>query len=152
MLVLGRRTLRKKEKMGEIPSHRIISGDFARKPCSFSPHTGHLSIPELGALVAIIANKDQPVARFGYGRAPKKPPVAEGAAPHAAKFFTPHALTVDSKGNLSVPEWTRWDRVWRFTPHPPDAGAPPSVQSRLRRRDDYPTRVSRRLGRRGDRH
>jgi peptidylamidoglycolate lyase len=31
------------------------------------------------------------------------------------KFFTPHALTLDSKGNLYILEWIDFGRVRKFT-------------------------------------
>lgn len=102
----------------ELDYVRTVSGDFIRNPCCFYQHAGHLYIPDLGPLVAIIDDKDQPVARLGDGKGIKKPATAEEAAPNADKFFTPHALTVDSKGNLYVLEWIGWGRVRKFTHTP----------------------------------
>ena len=39
-------------------------------------------------------------------------------APNADKFFAPHALTVDSKGNIYVLEWVGWGRVRKLTHTP----------------------------------
>ena len=97
---------------------RTVSGDFVRNPCCFYQHAGHLYIPDLGALVAIIDEKDQPVARLGDGKGVPKPANEGAAVPHADKFFTPHALTVDSKGNLYVLEWIGWGRVRKFAHTP----------------------------------
>ena len=38
--------------------------------------------------------------------------------PNAGKPFTPHALTVDSKGNIYVLEWVGWGRVRKLTHTP----------------------------------
>ena len=82
------------------------------------PHRLTRRIPDLAALVTIIDDKDRAVATLGDGKGLKKPATAEEAAPHADKFFAPHALTVDSKGNLYVLEWIGWGRVRKFTPTP----------------------------------
>jgi hypothetical protein len=102
----------------ELNYKRTVSGDFVRNPCCFYQYAGHLYIPDLAALVTIIDDKDQPVARLGDGKGVPKPANEAEAAPHADKFFTPHALTVDSKGNLYVLEWIGWGRVRKFTHTP----------------------------------
>ncbi|MGH9575903.1 MAG: hypothetical protein ACRD3R_00595, partial [Terriglobales bacterium] len=90
---------------------RTISGDFVRNPCCFYQHQGHLYIPDLGGLVAIIDENDQPVARLGDGKGVKK---EEFEAGHPDKFATPHALCVDSKGDFYVLEWLPYGRVRKF--------------------------------------
>ena len=104
----------------ELDYKRTIKGDFVRKPCCFYQHAGHLYIPDLGSLVAIINAKDEVVAVLGDG---KDVPGGGGAkpemdAPNADKFFAPHALTVDSKGNIYVLEWVGWGRVRKLTHTP----------------------------------
>ncbi len=107
----------------ELDYKRTISGDFVRNPCCFYQHNGHLYIPDLASLVAIIDPKDQPVARLGDGK--DIPNGGMGAKPemdaaNANKFFAPHALTVDSKGNIYVVEWVGWGRVRKLA-HTPTA-------------------------------
>ena len=73
-------------------------------PCCFYQHQGHLYIPELGARVTIIDERDKVVARLGDGKK------VDDIRKHPDKFATPHALTVDSKGNLYVIEWVDFGR------------------------------------------
>ncbi|HEX4131557.1 MAG TPA: hypothetical protein VHZ24_16075 [Pirellulales bacterium] len=85
-----------------------------RLPCCFYQHDGHLYVPELGSRVSIIDPQDKPVARLGDGKGVKK----EQITPH--KFATPHALTVDSQGDLYVVEWLDYGRPRKFK-HTPQA-------------------------------
>ncbi|HEY2572523.1 MAG TPA: hypothetical protein VGH65_00595 [Verrucomicrobiaceae bacterium] len=94
---------------------RTISGDFVRNPCCFYQHDGHLYVPDLGGLVAILDKNDKCVARLGDGKGVKKEEFEHG---HRDKFATPHALTVDSKGNLYVLEWLPYGRVRKFAHTP----------------------------------
>lgn len=96
---------------------RTIRGDFVRNPCCFYQSHGHLYIPDLGALVVILDKNDKMVARLGDGRGVKKEEFENG---HADKFATPHALCVDSKGDLYVLEWLPYGRVRKFR-HTPQA-------------------------------
>lgn len=100
---------------------RTIKGDFTRNPCCFYQHAGHLYIPDLASLVVIIDPTGTPVATLGDGKdiagggMGAKPEMDE---PNAAKFFAPHALTVDSKGSIYVVEWVGWGRVRKLTHTP----------------------------------
>jgi peptidylamidoglycolate lyase len=100
---------------------RTVSGPWVKNPCCFYQHAGHLYVPDLAAKVSIINGKDENVAVLGDGTAIEnggmkaKP---EMGAPNADKFFAPHALTVDSMGNLYVVEWVGWGRVRKFTHTP----------------------------------
>ncbi|HWB01328.1 MAG TPA: twin-arginine translocation signal domain-containing protein [Pirellulales bacterium] len=85
-----------------------------RLPCCFYQHDGHLYVPELGARVSILDAKDRVVAHLGDGHGIKK----ENVTPE--KFATPHALTVDSRGDLYVVEWLDYGRVRKFR-HTPEA-------------------------------
>jgi peptidylamidoglycolate lyase len=81
-----------------------------KNPCCFYQHNNHLFIPELGARVSIIDSDDKIVARLGDGTGIKK----EELDQHPAAFATPHALTLDSKGNLYVIEWLPHGRPRKF--------------------------------------
>ncbi len=94
---------------------RTIAGDFVRNPCCFYQAKGHLFVPDLASLVVILDKNDQPVARLGDGKGQKKEDFQTGLKD---KFATPHALTVDSKGNLYVLEWLPYGRVRKFTHTP----------------------------------
>lgn len=99
----------------ELNYKRSISGDFVRNPCCFYQHDGHIYCPDLGGLVAILDKDDNCVARLGDGKGVKKEEFEKG---QKDKFATPHALTVDSKGNLYVLEWLPYGRVRKFTHTP----------------------------------
>lgn len=79
-------------------------------PCCFYQHDGHLYIPELGARVSIIDATDQVVARLGDGAGIDKAKIGE----HPDRFATPHALTLDSRGDLYVVEWLPNGRPRKF--------------------------------------
>jgi peptidylamidoglycolate lyase len=105
----------------ELDHKRTISGDFVRNPCCFYQHAGHLYIPDLASVVTILDAKDQPVAMLGDGKGIEGGGMkanAELGAKHPDKFFAPHALTVDSQGNIYVVEWVSYGRVrkLRHTP------------------------------------
>ncbi len=99
----------------ELNYKRTISGAFVRNPCCFYQHDGHIYIPDLGGLVAILDKNDQPVAVLGDGKGADKAQFEKG---NKDKFQAPHALTVDSKGNLYVLEWVPYGRVRKFTHTP----------------------------------
>lgn len=85
-----------------------------RLPCCFYQHAGHIYVPELGARVSVLDAQDKIVARLGDGAGIK----ADQIAQHPDKFATPHALTVDSRGNLYVIEWLPYGRPRKFVPTP----------------------------------
>jgi hypothetical protein len=87
-----------------------------RAPCCFYQHAGHLYVPELTARVSILDAQDAVVARLGDGAAVKK----EEIDSHPEAFATPHALTVDSRGDLYVIEWLPHGRPRKFR-HTPQA-------------------------------
>ncbi len=99
----------------ELEYQRTIAGDFVRNPCCFYQHQGHLYIPDLASLVVIIDANDKPVAKLGDGRGQDKTAFEKGLP---SMFQAPHALTVDSKGNLYVLEWVPYGRVRKFAPTP----------------------------------
>jgi peptidylamidoglycolate lyase len=83
---------------------RTIPG--VRKPCCFYQYEGRLYVPELDARVSILDDDDKFVAHLGDGKGVNPKDIAK----HPDKFATPHALTLDSKGNLYVLEWLDWGR------------------------------------------
>lgn len=87
---------------------RTVPG--VRKPCCFYQHNGRLYVPELDARVSILDEYDRTVVHLGDGKGidPKMMPY------YPDKFATPHALTVDSRGNLYVLEWLDWGRPRKF--------------------------------------
>jgi hypothetical protein len=100
----------------ELNFKRIISGDV-RNPCCFYQHQGHLYIPDLASRVSIIDAKDKTVAQLGDGK--QVPNGSMGVKQDTAdanpdKFFAPHALTVDSRGDFYVVEWVSFGRPRKF--------------------------------------
>lgn len=83
-----------------------------RTPCCFYQHAGHLFIPELGSRVSVLDADDKFVARLGDGKGIKPDQIQD----HPDKFALPHALTLDSKGNLYVLEWVPFGRPRKFVP------------------------------------
>ena len=85
-----------------------------RKPCCFYQHKKHLYIPDLASRVTVFDADDKVAAQLGDGkgvpRTQDRPEV----------FFAPHALTVDSKGDLYVLEWVPEGRLRKFR-HTPQA-------------------------------
>ena len=81
-----------------------------RKPCCFYQHNGLLYVPELGARVSILDADDKFVAHLGDGQGIKAADIGQ----HSDKFATPHALTVDSHGDLYVIEWLPFGRPRKF--------------------------------------
>jgi peptidylamidoglycolate lyase len=87
---------------------RTIPG--VRLPCCFYQHDGLLYVPELGARVSILDADDKVVAQLGDGAGVKAADIRQ----HPDKFATPHALTVDSHGDLYVIEWLPFGRPRKF--------------------------------------
>jgi peptidylamidoglycolate lyase len=92
----------------EMDYKRTIPG--VRRPCCFYEHRGLLYVPELGARVSIMDADDKYVARLGDGEGID----AKTIQNHPDKFATPHALTVDSHGDLYVIEWLPNGRPRKF--------------------------------------
>jgi peptidylamidoglycolate lyase len=99
----------------ELNYKRTISGDFVRNPCCFYQHDGHLFVPDLASLVAVLDKDDNCVAKLGDGKGAKK---EEFEAGQKDKFTAPHALALDSKGNLYILEWVPYGRVRKFAHTP----------------------------------
>ncbi|MCX7701046.1 MAG: hypothetical protein N2039_09225 [Gemmataceae bacterium] len=83
-------------------------GDI-RTPCCFYQHQGHLFVPELGQRVTVLDAQDRVAARLGDGKGFEKE-----IARHPDKFAFPHALTLDSRGDLYVIEWLPDARPRKF--------------------------------------
>jgi NHL repeat-containing protein len=91
---------------------RTVGG--VRNPCCFYQFNGQLYIPDLAARVTILDENDKVVAQLGDGLALRDK--KEDPAKHPEAFFFPHALTVDSKGNLYVIEWLPNGRPRKLAP------------------------------------
>jgi len=91
----------------ELTYKRTIEGFKA--PCCFYQHGGMIYVPELSSRVSIVDASDK-ASHLGDGSG-----VKEKGPQH---FIAPHALTLDSKGNLYVVEWVGDGRVRKFVPKP----------------------------------
>jgi sugar lactone lactonase YvrE len=83
---------------------RELKGDIVRNPCCFYEFKGKMFIPDLNKRVTILDERDQVVAHLGDGLE-KQDDTA---------FRAPHALTVDSRGDLYVFEWVPDGRLRKF--------------------------------------
>jgi peptidylamidoglycolate lyase len=97
----------------ELNFKRTIKPEGLRNPCCFYQHAGHLYIPDLSAQVLVLDKDDKLVATLGDGKA-----VPKEEKDKRPEFIHPHALTLDSKGNLYVLEWVPYGRVRKFAPTP----------------------------------
>jgi peptidylamidoglycolate lyase len=93
----------------ELEYKRTIPGMLA--PCCFYQHDGLIYVPELNARVTVIDADDKVVAHLGDGEKVK----ADLRATTPDVFSLPHALTLDSKGNLYVVEWVPFGRPRKLT-------------------------------------
>jgi peptidylamidoglycolate lyase len=85
-----------------------------RNPCCFYQHKKLLFVPDIDHRVTIFDAEDKVAAHLGDGKGDKE------AEKNPAMFVRPHALTVDSHGDLYVMEWLPTGRVRKFkhTPQP----------------------------------
>lgn len=95
----------------ELEYKRTISGDFIRNPCCFYQFKRNIYIPDLASMVTILDENDKPVAKLGDGKGVKKDEFEKG---HPDKFAAPHAMCVNSRGDLFVVEWVPYGRVRKF--------------------------------------
>ena len=77
-------------------------------------------MPELGARVSILDTDEKVVARLGDGQGIDAKKLCE----HPDTFATPHALTVDSHGDLYVIEWLANGRPRKFRARRSQNGSP----------------------------
>ncbi|HUQ70339.1 MAG TPA: hypothetical protein VM165_12490 [Planctomycetaceae bacterium] len=92
----------------ELEYRRTI--EDVRLPCCFYQHGDHIFVPELGARVSVIDKHDKIIARLGDGQTIKPADIKQ----HPEAFAKPHALTLDSRGDLYVLEWLDFGRPRKF--------------------------------------
>jgi len=101
---------------------RTLKGDV-RNPCCFYQHQGHIYVPDLASRVTIFDAADKVVAQLGDGKSVPNGSMGvqqDVADANPDKFFAPHAMTVDSRGDFYVVEWVAFGRARKFK-HTPQA-------------------------------
>jgi len=92
---------------------RTLAGDV-RNPCCFYQHEDKLYIPDLGGRVTILGADDKLVAHLGDGREADGKTNRPDNKTNPALFAAPHAMCVDSRGDLYVVEWVDFGRPRKF--------------------------------------
>ncbi|HEX4645984.1 MAG TPA: hypothetical protein VH598_10275, partial [Verrucomicrobiae bacterium] len=103
----------------ELEYKRTLSG-YVRNPCCFYQHKDKIYIPDLAARVTIIDASDKLVAQLGDGKEADGKTAKPDNAKNPALFSAPHALCLDSRGDLYVVEWVNFGRPRKFK-HTPQA-------------------------------
>jgi sugar lactone lactonase YvrE len=101
----------------ELNHKRNLEG-MVRNPCCFYQHKGYLYIPDLASRVTILDAEDNVAIHLGDGKEADGTTNRPDSQTNPALFAAPHALAVDSKGNLYVVEWISFGRPRRFKPVP----------------------------------
>lgn len=92
----------------ELDYKRTLLDGEIRNPCCFYQHKDKIYIPDLSSRVTIIDAADKLVAHLGDGKG------KADSKTNPALFAAPHALTVDSRGDLYVVEWVDFGRPRKF--------------------------------------
>jgi peptidylamidoglycolate lyase len=97
----------------ELDYKRTLQGDV-RNPCCFYQYHEELYIPDLAARVTILDADGQLVTQLGDGKEPDGKTDKPGNKTNPALFAAPHAMCVDSRGDLYVVEWVNFGRPRKF--------------------------------------
>jgi peptidylamidoglycolate lyase len=103
----------------ELDYKRTVEGNL-RNPCCFYQHKDKLYVPDLAARVTIFDANDQLVTHLGDGKEADGKTAKPGNDKNPAMFAAPHAMCVDSSGDLYVLEWVPFGRPRKFK-HTPAA-------------------------------
>ncbi|HVY72313.1 MAG TPA: twin-arginine translocation signal domain-containing protein [Verrucomicrobiae bacterium] len=103
----------------ELDYKRTVEGNL-RNPCCFYQHKDKLYVPDLAARVTIFDAHDQLVTHLGDGKEADGKTAKPGNDQNPAMFAAPHAMCVDSHGDLYVLEWVPFGRPRKFK-HTPAA-------------------------------
>ena len=90
----------------DLDYRRTISG--LRMPCCFYQHKKHIFVPDIASRVTVLDADDRMVAQLGDGKEIKDNDTVPSV------FAKPHALTLDSRGDLYVLEWLPHARLRKF--------------------------------------
>jgi peptidylamidoglycolate lyase len=97
----------------ELEYKRTLQGDV-RNPCCFYQHQDKLFIPDLAARVTILDADGKLVTQLGDGKEPDGKTDKTDNKTNPALFAAPHAMCVDSRGDLYVLEWVDFGRPRKF--------------------------------------
>jgi peptidylamidoglycolate lyase len=97
----------------ELNHKRTLKGDV-RNPCCFYQHKDQIYIPDLGGRVTILDANDKVLAHLGDGREADGKTAKPDNKTNPALFAAPHAMCVDSRGDLYVVEWVDFGRPRKF--------------------------------------
>ncbi len=97
----------------ELDYKRTLRGNV-RNPCCFYQHKDKIYIPDLASRVTILDAEDGLVAHLGDGREADGKTGKPDNKTNPALFCAPHALCVDSRGDLYVVEWVDFGRPRKF--------------------------------------
>jgi hypothetical protein len=104
----------------ELDYKRTLLGEV-RNPCCFYQHEGYLYIPDLASRVTIFDAEDRFVAHLGDGKEADGKTNRSDNQTNPALFAAPHAMCVDSRGDLYVVEWLPFGRPRKFKHTPQQA-------------------------------
>ena len=95
---------------------KIISNgiDF---PCCFYESEGNLYIPDLHGRVTILDREDILITQLGEDKVARKKtawPRRPASELKPNKFVSPHAVAIDSHGDLYVAEWLPYGRLMKL--------------------------------------
>ena len=97
----------------ELQYKRTLAGNV-RNPCCFYQHKDKLYVPDLASRVTILDAEGQLVTHLGDGREADGTTNKPDNKTNPALFAAPHAMCVDSHGDLYVVEWVDFGRPRKF--------------------------------------
>src|SRR6266850_671988 len=97
----------------ELEYKRTLQGDV-RNPCCFYQHRDKLYVPDLASRVTILDAEGKLVAHLGDGKQADGKANQPDNKTNPGLFAAPHAMCVDSHGDLYVVEWVDFGRPRKF--------------------------------------
>ena len=97
----------------ELDYKRTLAGDV-RNPCCFYQHKDKLYVADLASRVTILNADGKLAAHLGDGREADGKTAKPDNKTNPALFAAPHAMCVDSHGDLYVVEWVDFGRARKF--------------------------------------
>ena len=97
----------------ELDYKRTLADDV-RNPCCFYQHKDLLFVPDLASRVTILDADGKLVTHLGDGRESDGKTAKPNNRKDPSLFAAPHAMCVDSRGDLYVVEWVDFGRPRKF--------------------------------------